>query len=68
MNIGTGLERATVGFIGTGIMGFHMARRLAQAGHSVQVWNRNPTRPSAWRFSVSRSARALQTRPAMPTS
>ena len=42
MNIGTGLERATVGFIGTGIMGFHMARRLAQAGHTVQVWNRTP--------------------------
>ncbi len=31
---------AAVGFVGTGIMGVHMARRLAQAGHSVQAWNR----------------------------
>ena len=30
-----------VGFIGTGIMGFHMARRLAEAGHAVQAWNRS---------------------------
>jgi 3-hydroxyisobutyrate dehydrogenase-like beta-hydroxyacid dehydrogenase len=29
-----------VGFIGTGIMGAHMARRLAAAGHRVQAWNR----------------------------
>lgn len=40
MTVETGSERVTVGFIGTGIMGFHMARRLAQAGHTVQVWNR----------------------------
>jgi 3-hydroxyisobutyrate dehydrogenase-like beta-hydroxyacid dehydrogenase len=32
----------TIGFIGTGIMGFHMARRLAGAGHAVQAWNRSP--------------------------
>lgn len=31
-----------VGFIGTGIMGFHMARRLAEAGFSVRAWNRSP--------------------------
>ena len=31
-----------VGFIGTGIMGFHMARRLAEAGHAVRAWNRSP--------------------------
>ncbi|WP_029603473.1 NAD(P)-dependent oxidoreductase [Kozakia baliensis] len=29
-----------IGFIGTGIMGSHMARRLAQAGYSVAAWNR----------------------------
>ena len=29
-----------VAFLGTGIMGGHMARRLAQAGHSVVAWNR----------------------------
>ena len=42
MTVETGLKRVTVGFVGTGIMGFHMARRLAQAGHTVQVWNRTP--------------------------
>lgn len=29
-----------IGFIGTGIMGGHMARRLAQAGYQVSAWNR----------------------------
>jgi len=29
-----------VAFLGTGIMGRHMARRLAQAGFSVVAWNR----------------------------
>lgn len=32
--------RPSIGFIGTGIMGFHMARRLAQAGYRVTAWNR----------------------------
>lgn len=31
-----------IGFVGTGIMGFQMARRLAEAGHSVVAWNRTP--------------------------
>jgi len=31
-----------IGFIGTGIMGGHMARRLAQAGYKVVAWNRTP--------------------------
>lgn len=30
-----------IALIGTGIMGSHMARRLAQAGFAVTVWNRN---------------------------
>ena len=29
-----------IGFVGTGIMGGHMARRLAQAGFDVSAWNR----------------------------
>jgi 2-hydroxy-3-oxopropionate reductase len=29
-----------IAFLGTGIMGGHMARRLAQAGFSVTAWNR----------------------------
>ena len=31
----------TVALIGTGIMGSHMARRLAQAGFATTVWNRD---------------------------
>ena len=31
-----------VGFLGTGLMGAPMARRLAAAGHAVTVWNRSP--------------------------
>jgi len=30
-----------IGFLGTGIMGVQMARRLAQAGHQVTAWNRS---------------------------
>jgi len=30
--------------LGTGIMGGHMARRLAQAGFAVTVWNRSPAK------------------------
>lgn len=32
----------TIGFIGTGIMGFPMARHLAQAGYRLRAWNRTP--------------------------
>jgi len=31
-----------IALLGTGIMGGHMARRLAQAGFAVTVWNRSP--------------------------
>ena len=34
----------TVGFIGLGIMGFSMARRLVEAGHRVTVYNRTPSK------------------------
>ena len=33
-----------IGVIGTGIMGGHMARRLAEAGFSVSAWNRTPAK------------------------
>jgi len=31
-----------IGFAGLGLMGGHMARNLAAAGHAVTVWNRSP--------------------------
>jgi 3-hydroxyisobutyrate dehydrogenase-like beta-hydroxyacid dehydrogenase len=39
-----------VGFLGTGIMGAAMARRLADAGHQVRAWNR--TRAKAERLAA----------------
>jgi 3-hydroxyisobutyrate dehydrogenase-like beta-hydroxyacid dehydrogenase len=35
-----------IALLGTGIMGTHMARRLAQAGFPVTVWNRSPDKAS----------------------
>lgn len=32
----------SIGFVGIGIMGFQMARRLADAGHRMTAWNRTP--------------------------
>src|SRR4051812_22733452 len=31
-----------LGYIGLGMMGFPMARRLLSAGHDLMVWNRSP--------------------------
>jgi 2-hydroxy-3-oxopropionate reductase len=39
--------RLAVGFVGTGIMGGHMARRLAEAGHRVTAWNRSRAKVEA---------------------
>lgn len=36
-----------IGFLGTGLMGAPMVRRLAQAGHELTVWNRSPARAKA---------------------
>ncbi|NBQ77758.1 MAG: NAD(P)-dependent oxidoreductase [Betaproteobacteria bacterium] len=35
-------------FLGLGVMGFHMAAHLAQAGHHLTVYNRNPAKAKAW--------------------
>lgn len=36
-----------IGFVGTGIMGGHMARRLAEAGFRVTAWNRTADKAAA---------------------
>jgi 2-hydroxy-3-oxopropionate reductase len=36
-----------IAFLGTGIMGSHMARRLAQAGFAVTAWNRSAAKVEA---------------------
>nr|WP_314522962.1 NAD(P)-dependent oxidoreductase [uncultured Acinetobacter sp.] len=35
---------ASIGFVGTGIMGIPMVMNLLKAGHQVQVWNRTPSK------------------------
>ncbi|NCF27114.1 MAG: NAD-binding protein [Gammaproteobacteria bacterium] len=44
-----------VAFIGLGVMGFHMAGHLANAGHQVTVYNRTSARADEWlqKFSGS---------------
>ncbi|MCG2586879.1 NAD(P)-dependent oxidoreductase [Massilia sp. TS11] len=37
----------TIAFLGIGLMGAPMAARLAQAGHTVRAWNRNPAKAAA---------------------
>ena len=39
---------ATCAFLGLGVMGFHMARHLVSAGHSVSVWNRTAAKSDKW--------------------
>ena len=34
-------NRTKIAFLGTGLMGFAMARNLLRAGHDVRVWNRS---------------------------
>ncbi|SDI41540.1 3-hydroxyisobutyrate dehydrogenase [Propionivibrio dicarboxylicus] len=36
------MAKAMIGFVGIGIMGYHMARRLAENGYPIRVWNRTP--------------------------
>ncbi|GAB5510766.1 MAG: NAD(P)-dependent oxidoreductase [Hyphomicrobiales bacterium] len=36
-----------IGFLGTGLMGAPMVRRLAEAGHELTIWNRSPKRAQA---------------------
>lgn len=36
------MTQKTIGFVGLGVMGRHVARRLVQAGHRVQAYDINP--------------------------
>lgn len=35
------MGKARIGFLGTGIMGYQMARRLCEAGYPLRAWNRS---------------------------
>lgn len=56
-----------IGFVGLGLMGQHMARRLLEAGHPLTVWNRTPekaktlvTSGATWADSAKAVARASE--------
>ncbi|WP_332776518.1 NAD(P)-dependent oxidoreductase [Polaromonas sp.] len=42
MTIASDKYTPKIAFLGTGSMGLPMARRLCEAGHALQVWNRTP--------------------------
>ncbi len=42
-----GAETEKLGYLGLGMMGFPMTRRLIDAGHDVTVWNRSPGKATA---------------------
>ena len=42
MNTSSSVQAPNIAFLGTGSMGLPMARRLCEAGHVLQVWNRTP--------------------------
>lgn len=52
-----------IGFVGTGLMGTPMVRRLLAAGHRVSVWNRTAARAEALRASGAQVAASLEELP-----
>jgi 3-hydroxyisobutyrate dehydrogenase-like beta-hydroxyacid dehydrogenase len=42
-----GTRTEKLGYLGLGMMGFPMSRRLVKAGHDVTVWNRSPGKAAA---------------------
>src|SRR5947207_3271304 len=51
-----GIMPRNVGFIGLGIMGRAMARRLVDAGHRVTVWNRDASKAAEFVAAGARQA------------
>ena len=49
-----------IAWIGTGVMGSSMARRLAEAGHAVCVYNRNPQKAEALRRFGIKTAQSIK--------
>ena len=56
---GTDGEKAEkLGYLGLGMMGFPMARRLVNAGHDIMVWNRSPDKAAGLVEAGAKLARA----------
>lgn len=47
MTLTSGKHTPLIAFLGTGNVGFPMARRLCEAGHALQVWNRTQAKADA---------------------
>ena len=50
---------ATIGFVGTGIMGLPMAMHLLKAGHQIKVWNRTLSKADSLKKLVPKFALTL---------
>ncbi len=48
-----------IAFLGTGLMGAHMARNLLKAGHAVTVWNRTAAKAAPWSMPNVATATAI---------
>ena len=44
---GNGPQAEKLGYVGLGLMGIPMTRRLLNAGYNVTVWNRSPGKAAA---------------------
>ena len=51
-------RRLSIGFLGTGIIGGHMACRIAQAGHDTAAWNRTAAKAEALTAGVAQACDA----------
>ncbi len=47
-------SKERIAFLGTGIMGYPMARRLCEAGYSLSAWNRTPGKAAGLESSGAR--------------
>ena len=57
-----------LGYLGLGMMGFPMTRRLLNAGHDVTVWNRSPGKAAALVEAGAKPAAIHARRPLRPAS
>src|SRR5215472_12189069 len=53
---GNGQQAEKLGYLGLGLMGLPMSRRLLQAGFDVTVWNRSPGKTAVLAAAGARSA------------
>jgi 3-hydroxyisobutyrate dehydrogenase-like beta-hydroxyacid dehydrogenase len=62
MNQETSSKPEKVAFVGLGVMGFHMAGHLANAGHEITVYNRTAAKADTWlkKFAGRKAATPME--------